>query len=520
MTSDEARQVYDVDRVEEVAARLDLRDPNKQALESIAIEIGQHYAIDGKPPPFEAVVDSATGVGKTYILAAALDYLAGEGVRNFAVITPGRTILDKTVANFTEGNPKSLLGGLVARPVVITSDNFATAAMRATMDDPDEVKLFIFTVQALLKPQTKLGRRTHKFQEGLGEAFYAHLQSLTDLTVFADEHHAYYGAKFSEAVRDLRPWALLGLTATPDKKTPPEQIIFRYPLAAAIAEKLVKTPVLVGRKDDRRDSRTKLLDGLRLLDLKESAIASWCAESGEVPVNPMMLVIAPKIDEAEEIDAVLTDPDFAEGRLAGKVLTVHSNAPDEALAKLDELERPDSPFRVVISVGMLKEGWDVKNVYVICSLRASISDILTEQTLGRGMRLPFGKYTGLEILDTLEVLAHERYEEILKKAKVLNEQFIDTRTRAVLRMNALGQPTATTETTRVEAPLELIAMAAADGGNTAPAPIGAEGRPLVDSVEDREQRVEEMLGLQASLRPSSEACRIRIPRLRMLPVVS
>jgi len=41
---------------------------------------------------------------------------------------------------------------------------------------------------------------------------------------------------------------------------------------------------------------------------------------------------------------------------------------------------------------MLKEGWDVKNVYVIVSLRASVSEILTEQTLGRGLRLPFGAY--------------------------------------------------------------------------------------------------------------------------------
>lgn len=66
--------------------------------------------------------------------------------------------------------------------------------MRAAMDDPGRVQLFIFTVQALLKPQTsKVGRKTHKFQEGLGEAFYNHLQNLPDLVVFADEHHTYYG---------------------------------------------------------------------------------------------------------------------------------------------------------------------------------------------------------------------------------------------------------------------------------------------------------------------------------------
>src|SRR2546421_2400791 len=114
---------FDLDRIEAVSARLDLRQPNREALESIVFEIGQHYEIDREPPPFEAVVDSATGVGKTYILAAVIEYFACDGMRNFAVVTPGRTILDKTVANFTLGHPKSLLGGMEVRPVVITSDN-------------------------------------------------------------------------------------------------------------------------------------------------------------------------------------------------------------------------------------------------------------------------------------------------------------------------------------------------------------------------------------------------------------
>src|SRR5207253_1294391 len=129
-------------------------------------------------------------------------------------------ILTKTEANFTLGNRKSLLGGMDVRPVVITSENFATPAMRASMDDDSQVKLFIFTVQALLRPESTVGRKTHKFQEGLGEAFYAHLQGLDDLVVFADEHHTYYGPAFSQAIRNLYPRVLIGLTATPDKKTP------------------------------------------------------------------------------------------------------------------------------------------------------------------------------------------------------------------------------------------------------------------------------------------------------------
>jgi type III restriction enzyme len=510
---------FDLDRVEAIAARLDLRQPNKEALESIVFETVNHYDIDHEPPPFEAVVDVATGVGKTYVLAAAIEYFAADGVRNVAIVVPGRTILDKTVANFTPGHPKSLLAGMDVRPVVVTAENFATAAMRAAMDDPAQVKLFIFTVQALIKPETKAGRKTHKFQEGLGEAFYAHLQGLDDLVVFADEHHTYFGPSFSAAVRDLRPRVLIGLTATPHKKTPTDQIIYRYPLAAAIADKLVKTPVLVGRKDDRTDPRTKLLDGVRLLELKERVIERWRQDSGAPPVIPIMLVIAPTIAEAEEIEGIIADPAFAEGRYIDKVLTVHSDAPDQALADLDRLEAPDNRYRIVVSVGMLKEGWDVKNVYVIASLRASVSDILTEQTLGRGLRLPFGRYTGVEILDTLEVLGHERYEDLLRKANVLNQQFIDRRTRAVLRRNAEGQLVPTIETVTVQVPIAGVDGITPDTeSDTESTPTGA---ATIASFEDHLAKAEAQLGqLNVQLAPRSDLPQLRVPRLKMSQIKS
>lgn len=517
VTDDEgSASAFDLDRIEAVASSLDLRQPNKEALDSIVFEVVQHYEIDKKEPPFEAVVDSATGVGKTYILAAAIEYFASKGVRDFAVITPGRTILDKTVANFTPGSAKSLLDGMSVEPVVITSENFNTAVMREAMDDEQQVKLYVFTVQSLIKPQTKAGRKTHKFQEGLGQAFYEHLEELEDLYVFADEHHTYYGKKFSEAVRDLEPKVLIGLTATPHRNTPDEQIIFRYPLAAAIADRLVKTPVLVGRKDDRADALTKLADGIALLERKEEAVQSYCAETDAERVLPLMLVIAPDIAEAEEIQALLQDGSFAEGRYADKILTVHSKQADEALAELEKLEEPGNPYRVVVSVGMLKEGWDVKSVYVICSLRASVSDLLTEQTLGRGLRLPFGKYTDIPLLDSLEVLAHERYEQLLKKAGVINEQFVDRRTRAVLRKNSEGQLVSSVETTEVAAPVDV------DGNTTADLSEGqVEGRPVVASVEEQTaQADEELKALCVELPPRTDLPALRVPQLKMTPVRS
>jgi type III restriction enzyme len=501
-------------RLDGISARLDLREPNREALESIAGALAQHYEVEGGEPPFEAVVDLATAVGKTYIIAGGIEYLAAEGVRNFAVITPGKTILRKTVANFTPGHGKSLLPGMDTQPVVITSENFATPVMRAAMEDEDQVKLFVFTVQALLKPETETGRKTRKFQEGLGKAFYDHLKEQDDLTVFADEHHCYYGKAFSAAIRDLIPRALIGLTATPDKKTPKEQIIYRYPLAAAIADRLVKAPVLVGRKDDRVDVETKLRDGLRLLDAKSQAIDAYCKATGAAPVKPIMLVVAPTIEQANRIEDILDDPKFGAGDYAGKILNVNSASPDAALEALDKVEEPESNIRVIVSVGMLKEGWDVKAVYVIASLRPSISEILTEQTLGRGLRLPFGAYTGIEMLDTLEVLAHERYEELLKKANVINEAFVDYRTWIEMTRDSSGREVARLAQATAEA-----AVIGEDGSEPGGPSVGEAGA-TVTSVEVRIDQVEQELQLAVELVPKDGLPALTIPRLVMQGVES
>lgn len=524
----------DTNRIEAIASALDLRRPNREALESIAWTSWHHFA-SGRAAPFEGVVDSATGVGKTYIMASALDYFAGDGIRNFAIVCPGRTILSKTVEQFTAGTERSLLTGTEVEPVVVTADNFDTPAMRTTMDDNDQVKLYVFTVQSLVRPTTKVGKRTHTFQEGLGSAFYERLQEANDLVVFADEAHTYWGRAFSEAVADLRPQLQIGLTATPHPRTPDEQIIYRYPLAQAIADRLVKTPVLVGRKDDLADPATKLLDGIALLELKERTIERYCQKTGATAVSPLMLVIAQSIDEAKELETIVREPSFAEGRYAGRVLTVHSDATEQALEALEGVGAADSPYRIVISVGMLKEGWDNKSVYVLASMRASVSTILTEQTLGRGLRLPFGAYTGIEILDTLEVLGHERYEELLRKAGVLNEEFVDYRTRLVLREDSEGRLVPVVETEQVQTeiavsedgtlpPLPGAGFETGDGG----VEVGRDGRfvpeggngpavaPVITSIEDHKKMAEEQLAqLQQELHPRHP---VEVPRLRMTPI--
>ncbi len=259
---------------------------------------------------------------------------------------------------------------------------------------------------------------------------------------------------------------------------------------------------------------------MRLLEAKREAIARYARETGDKPVNPVMLVIAQNIDEAEQHAELLRSPGTAGGRYAEHVLVVHSKKPDEDLARLESVEDDDSPVRVIVSVGMLKEGWDVKNVYVIASMRSSVSEVLTEQTLGRGlMRLPFGAYTGWELLDTLEVLAHERYEDLLKKAKVINQAFIDYRTRAVIRRNAQGQEIATVEREPVAVGVATDVPGQLSIGEGRPASQDATATPTIESVEERQQEAEAEATVP-ELRPREGLPQLVIPELRMTPVES
>jgi len=419
----------DTNLLAEITHRLDLRKPNEEAVDSVAKVVSQHFDVEQKPAPFECIVDSATGVGKTYVLAGLVEYFAGRETpaRNFLLLAPGRTIRDKSINNFTPGHRKSLTGAMKSRPEVITADNFENQATHTVMEDNSKTKLYIFTVQALTSA-TGEGRATREFQETLNGSFYDWLARRDDLMILADEHHCYRGPAFSRTIADLKPSVVIGLTATPDRRDE-SVVVYRYPLAYAIRDQFVKIPVLVARKDDRNDDHTKLLDGVTLLKYKEQIAHAYCEENDLPIVNPVMLVIAKDTTEANAFRDILDSEQFDGGAWVGKTLLVHSNLTgdekEKALADLDAVEDPDSPVRIIISVGMLKEGWDVKNVYVIASMRASVSDVLTEQTLGRGMRLPFGEYTGIQMLDTVEVLAHERYEELLRKREALNEKFVD-----------------------------------------------------------------------------------------------
>jgi type III restriction enzyme len=116
-----------------------------------------------------------------------------------------------------------------------------------------------------------------------------------------------------------------------------------------------------------------------------------------------------------------------------------------------KVEHTDEPTEIVIHVNMLKEGWDVTNLYTIVPLRAANARTLIEQSIGRGLRLPYGKRTGVTAVDRLNIVAHDKFQEIVDEANradspirlqaiVLTAEELESKTVTVL-----SQPTLLTK---------------------------------------------------------------------------
>lgn len=256
-----------------------------------------------------------------------------------------------------------------------------------------------------------------------------------------DEAHRYYASAGAQAINDLKPVLGIELTATP--KTAGvnprsfKNIVYHYPLAKALQDGFVKKPAVATRKDFRPDryspeelERIKLEDGIHHHEfVKVAALHTYARQQGTVPVKPFMLVVAQDTTHASQIKQRIEDDSFFGGRYRGKVIEVHSNLSgeesDESMQRLIAVEH-DEHTEVVIHVNKLKEGWDVTNLYTIVPLRSSASEILTEQTIGRGLRLPYGKRTGEVAVDRLTIIAHDRFQEILDRANAPDSIIRDT----------------------------------------------------------------------------------------------
>ena len=264
----------DEDAILAIASRLDLREPNVEAVRAIAYT-RRRSTTRSRAAAAVRVRRRRRDRRRQDLRARGGDRVlrGARASRNFAVVTPGRTILEKTIANFTPGHPKSLLGGMDVEPLVVTPRTSRRATQRRWRTDRSSCSSSPSSRSSSRRPSTA-ARRTSSTR-GSATPSTRTCRSGTTSSSSPTSTTSTTGRRSRPRSATSSRRSLVGLTATPHPKTPREQIIYRYPLAAAIADQLVKTPVIVGRRDDRKDERTKLADGIRLLEAKRVAVERY-----------------------------------------------------------------------------------------------------------------------------------------------------------------------------------------------------------------------------------------------------
>lgn len=439
-----------------ITGRLSLRAPQEESLRALATALDAapdmlkkereldslQKAISAEFPTltdFEREFPSlcfalATGVGKTRLMGAFISYLhLAYGIKNFFVLAPNLTIYNKLIGDFTPNSPKYVFKGIAEfaayPPQIVTGDNYESAA---TGDILSPVSINIFNI-AKINSEVRGGKspRIKRLRETIGDSYFNYLANLPDLVMLMDESHRYRASAGVRSLNELNPLMGLELTATPFTEgnrgpVPFKNVVVDYPLARAMDDGFVKEPAVVTQRNFNASQyspeqleRIKLEDGIHLHESTKVELLTYARQQGVQPVKPFMLVIARDTTHAAQLLDLLENQLF-NGRYKGKVIQVDSSrtgaAEEEMVARLLAVESFDEPTEIVIHVNMLKEGWDVTNLYTIVPLRAANARTLIEQSIGRGLRLPYGKRAGVDAVDRLSIVAHDRFQEIVDEA--------------------------------------------------------------------------------------------------------
>ena len=398
----------------------------------------------------------ATGVGKTRLLGACIAYLyQTKGWTDFFVLVPGSTIYNKfRSSDFVRGGRKFIFAGLEDFPEfnLITAENYRSVKQTGLFDAP--INIYLFNIGKIFEGRGS--NTTFKFSredaDGLGleypQGFASYLAERRPV-ILMDEAHRYYAPASLSAMNRLKPRLGLEFTATPTFKG---NILSAFNLGQAIDAGYVKHPRVARIVNDNTPAsekeQTSLLDAVRNHERKKSVLAAYCANNGLPLVSPVLLITTEDTGHGDKVAAYLegkteitikdasgerkevlydgvpfgADSDL-EGRYAGKVLTVHSKTEEDTDQAVKTLET--NQYEIVVHVNKLKEGLDVSNIYTLAVLRAAKANVLTEQIIGRGLRLPFGEPVSegadtdenVRDLNALDIMPHKEFQKVVDEAE-------------------------------------------------------------------------------------------------------
>ncbi|GFP27739.1 type III restriction enzyme [Candidatus Hakubella thermalkaliphila] len=387
----------------------------------------------------------ATGSGKTWVMALVMVWQYFNrifGTNNslrysshFLLLAPNLIVLDRLKEAFADNHvfrefpfiPPEWQAGFDLQ--LIFQSEVIPRTARGILHLTNIQQLYEREAEGAINPLDEaLGPKPKREEEAIYDSLREELSSYDDLMVLNDEAHHVHSddlewnkviAYLDSTLKEQNSDGLimqLDFTATPKDLQGNlfPHIIYDYPLAEAIRDKIVKRP-RIGEienvpeplgKDFVKKNRLQIDVGLdRLKEIrKDFELTSK---------KPVLFIMTDVTRNADKVGKYLEGQGYA-----GRVLVIHTDTKgvitkkdlEKARVTARQIDSPENPYEIIISVMMLKEGWDVRNVCVIVPLRAFDSPVLPEQTLGRGLRRMAPQDETWE--ETLIVIDHPRFRQL------------------------------------------------------------------------------------------------------------
>src|SRR5579863_6459373 len=404
----------------------------------------------------------ATGSGKTKVMALAIVWQYFNAVREneddfaktFLIIAPNVIVYERLKADF-EGGRIFNLDPLIPRELKISWE--FDCVMRGDAERaPAEGMLFLTNIQQLYDRSERKKNSDDEpdiMTEVLGpkpkDDLNSDLASFTDmlskraghLFVLNDEAHHTHDEdnEWNRVIRTLHTnvplAAQLDFSATPrfTKGGLFPWVISDYPIRQAILDNIVKRPVkgIADFEEARSD-----VASVRYQGYLTAGVERWREYRDQLaPMHkkPILFIMMNTTEDAEDVGDWLRKRYPAEFGGDSRTLVIHTDKSGEITKKdLDaarklarEVDRPDCPTNAIVSVLMLREGWDVQNVTVVVGLRpyTAAANILPEQAIGRGLRLMF---RGQNYSEHVDIIGNKKFLEFVDDLERLEELQLET----------------------------------------------------------------------------------------------
>lgn len=276
----------------------------------------------------------------------------------------------------------------VTRPTLASGATIIVATIQAFRVDDTEGRKVYEQCGSLMEHFDSLDdallESLDKYEDGKPIQSLANLLRVHRPIVIVDEaHNARTGLSFETLAR-FNPSCIIEFSATPDAKDSPSNILHSVSAAELKADSMIKLPI---RLETRPNWRELLGDAIEMRKYLEEVSLAERKSTGEY-IRPIMLVQAQaKSQNHDTLTVEVVEQCLIDDFQIPKEQIVRATGTDKGLDGID-LSKPDCKIRYVVTVQVLREGWDCPFAYVLCSIAEMRSSTAVEQILGRIMRLP------------------------------------------------------------------------------------------------------------------------------------